>query len=83
MLTTRTRQRIDGIVARTPAASQAPSLAAAVIRDGVLTHHSAAGTNPTPSPDHQYRLGSIIKTMTAAALLGPWATRASRTPADT
>ena len=70
MLTTRTRDRIDEIVARTQTVSRAPSLIVAVIRDGAIAHLCLAGTTPRPSPDLQYRLGSITKTMTAALVLG-------------
>jgi CubicO group peptidase (beta-lactamase class C family) len=70
MLTPDTRRRIDEIVTRTHASTGAPSLVSAVVRDGAVVHISAAGTNPTPSPDLQYRLGSITKTFTAALVLG-------------
>src|SRR5690606_16706906 len=43
---------------------------AAVVRDGAIAHRSCAGTNPTPSPDLQYRLDSITITPTAAVILG-------------
>lgn len=69
-LTARTRQRIDEIVTRTQAECRAPSLIAAVVRDGAVAHVSGAGTKPTPFPDLQYRLGSITKTLTAALVLG-------------
>jgi len=70
MLKTGTRERVDEIVTRTQATSRAPSLVAAVVRAGEIAHYCAAGTTPTPSPDLQYRLGSITKTMTAALVLG-------------
>jgi CubicO group peptidase (beta-lactamase class C family) len=70
MLTPAARQRIDEIVIRTQAASRAPSLIAAVLRDGSVAHVSAAGSNPAPTADLQYRLGSITKPLTAALVLG-------------
>lgn len=56
---------VDEIVSRT----EAPSLVAGVVRDGAIVHLSHAGTNPTPAPDLQYRLGSITKSLTAAVVL--------------
>jgi CubicO group peptidase (beta-lactamase class C family) len=41
-----------------------------VLRDGAVAHVSAAGSDPVPTPDLQYRLGSITKTLTAALVLG-------------
>lgn len=69
-LAPRTRHRVDEIIARTQAASQAPSLIAAVVRDGSIVHVSAAGATPPPGTDVQYRLGSITKSLTAALVLG-------------
>jgi CubicO group peptidase (beta-lactamase class C family) len=70
MLTPASRQRIDEIVRDTQVDCRAPSLVAAVVRDGSVAHISRAGANPTPSGDVQYRLGSITKTLTAALVLG-------------
>ena len=51
-----------------------PSLAAAVVRDGELVWETAVGaadvtTSREATPDTQYRLGSITKTFTAAAIM--------------
>jgi CubicO group peptidase (beta-lactamase class C family) len=51
-----------------------PSIAAAVIRDGELVWESAVGAADVAAareatPDTQYRLGSITKTFTAAAIM--------------
>jgi CubicO group peptidase (beta-lactamase class C family) len=61
---------VDSIVDRTQAATGTPSLVAAVVRDGVVAHVSAAGQIPGPVRDTQYRLGSITKSLTAATVLG-------------
>jgi CubicO group peptidase (beta-lactamase class C family) len=61
-----TGRRIDEIVAATQAAGRAPSLVAAVVRDGALAHLAGAGDPPAADADTQYRIGSISKTMTAA-----------------
>ncbi|HJX47742.1 MAG TPA: serine hydrolase domain-containing protein [Gaiellaceae bacterium] len=51
-----------------------PSIAAAVLRDGERVWESAVGAADVPAevdatPDTQYRLGSITKTFTAAAIM--------------
>jgi CubicO group peptidase (beta-lactamase class C family) len=51
-----------------------PSITAAVLRDGELVWESAVGaadvtTEREATPDTQYRLGSITKTFTAAAIM--------------
>jgi CubicO group peptidase (beta-lactamase class C family) len=51
-----------------------PSITAAVVRDGELVWESAVGSadvtgNREATPDTQYRLGSITKTFTAAAIM--------------
>src|SRR4051812_30866244 len=51
-----------------------PSLAAAVVRDGALVWESAVGAadlgeGRDATPDTQYRVGSITKTFTAAAIM--------------
>jgi CubicO group peptidase (beta-lactamase class C family) len=53
---------------------RAPSIAAAVIRDGRLIWESAVGVADVEAgleatPDTQYRIGSITKTFTAAAIM--------------
>ena len=68
MLPETTRQ-IDQTVAARQSAGRAPSLIAAVVRDGTLAHVSGAGETPAPTPDTQYRIGSISKTLTAALIL--------------
>ncbi len=64
-----TTRRVDEIVAGAQATGRAPSLIAAVVRDGRLAHVSGAGETPPPDPDTQYRIGSISKTFTAALIL--------------
>ena len=51
-----------------------PSVAAAVVRDGEIVWETAVGAADTASgtettPDTQYRIGSITKTFTAAAIM--------------
>src|SRR5262249_41207646 len=51
-----------------------PSIAAAVLRDGDLIWETAVGaanveSNLEATPDTQYRIGSITKTFTAAAIM--------------
>jgi len=51
-----------------------PSIAAAVLRDGELAWETAVGeadvvSGEAATPDTQYRLGSITKTFTAAAIM--------------
>ncbi|HWB34913.1 MAG TPA: serine hydrolase domain-containing protein [Rugosimonospora sp.] len=58
------------MAAITQAAGRAPSLVAAILRDGRLAHLATAGLTPVPHADLQYRIGSITKTMTAALVLG-------------
>jgi CubicO group peptidase (beta-lactamase class C family) len=60
--------RIDAIVARAQATGRAPSLVMGVVRAGELDYFTGAGTVPAPSPDVQYRIGSITKTFTAVLL---------------
>jgi CubicO group peptidase (beta-lactamase class C family) len=62
-------RRVDEIVARTQAEGRAPSVIAAVIRDGVVAHVTSAGETPVPDRDTQYRIGSITKSLTAALVL--------------
>src|SRR3954447_5790714 len=70
VLALQTVHRVDEIVSHAQAAGRAPSLVAAVVRDGLVAHVSAAGEVPVPDRDTQYRIGSIPKTMTAALVLG-------------
>jgi CubicO group peptidase (beta-lactamase class C family) len=69
VLALHTVNRIEALVAQAQAESRAPSLIAAVIRDGLVAHVAAAGTNPVPARDTQYRIGSISKSLTAALVL--------------
>jgi CubicO group peptidase (beta-lactamase class C family) len=62
--------RVDDVVARAQAHGRAPSLIAAIVRDGTVVHVSRAGETPVPHRDTQFRIGSISKTFTAAVLLG-------------
>lgn len=71
VLSLQTVRVVDEIVAGTQAAGRAPSVVAAVIRDGTIAHVAAAGgAVPAPNREVQYRIGSITKSMTAALLLG-------------
>ncbi|MCP2252025.1 CubicO group peptidase, beta-lactamase class C family [Prauserella aidingensis] len=58
-------------VATEQVAGRAPSLAAAVVRDGEITWWGARGTVDGARPDRttQYRIGSITKSIVAAAVL--------------
>jgi CubicO group peptidase (beta-lactamase class C family) len=69
VLALHTVNQIDDIVKRAQARSRTPSLIAGVVRDGMLAQVSAAGETPVPERDLQYRIGSISKTFTAAAVL--------------
>src|SRR5215510_5517342 len=61
---------VDEIVARTQSSARTPSLIAAVVRGGAVVHVAGAGDTPVPDRDTQYRIGSISKSLTAAAVLG-------------
>ena len=69
VLALHTVNEIDDIVKREQARCRTPSLIAAVVRDGLIAHVAAAGENPVPERDLQYRIGSISKTFTAAVVL--------------
>jgi CubicO group peptidase (beta-lactamase class C family) len=69
-LSTSTTATIDEMITRIQAQCRAPSLVAAVVRGGSVVHVSAAGADPAPHRDLQFRLGSISKTLTAALVLG-------------
>ena len=68
-----TAARVDSFVARAQERGRAPAMAAAVVRDGVLAHFSAAGSDPatslTPTAGTQFRIGSITKTLTAVMIM--------------
>jgi CubicO group peptidase (beta-lactamase class C family) len=55
------------LVAREQRDKRLPSISAAVLRDGEAVWETAVGEDATP--DTQYRLGSITKTFTAAAIM--------------
>ena len=58
-------------IAHEQAVSRAPSLVAAVVRDGEIAWSGARGRvgGEAPTNDTQYRLGSITKTMVATAVM--------------
>jgi len=58
---------VDAVVASAQATGRVPTLMAAVVRDGAVAHLAAAGTPVGRS--HQFRIGSITKTMTAAMVM--------------
>jgi CubicO group peptidase (beta-lactamase class C family) len=65
---------LRAIVAKTQAERRAPSIAAAVVRDGETAWADAVGLadaegGEQATPDHQYRIGSITKTFTAVAVM--------------
>src|SRR3954452_1822525 len=62
------------LVAQEQRPSRLPSVAAAVLRDGELAWETAVGAadvraSRDATPDTQYRIGSITKTFTAAAIM--------------
>src|SRR3954471_4769378 len=62
------------LVAQEQRKSRLPSVAAAVLRDGEIVWETAIGVADVEQPreattDTQYRLGSITKTFTAAAIM--------------
>jgi CubicO group peptidase (beta-lactamase class C family) len=66
--------RLDQLVRREQREKRMPSIAAAVMRDGELVWETAVGVADVESgteatPDTQYRVGSITKTFTAAAIM--------------
>src|SRR5688572_16805129 len=69
VLSLQTMKRVDDIVARTQADGRAPSVVAAVVRDGAVAHVVSASESPGPDRDTQYRIGSITKSLTAAVVL--------------
>lgn len=68
-----TARRVDDLLAEAQAQGRAPTVAAAVVRDGALVHFGAFGADPVtgavPTADTQFRIGSITKTLTAALVL--------------
>ena len=80
-----TVNRVEEIVSRVQVDGRAPSIVAAVVRDGSVAQVATAGETPVPDRDLQYRIGSISKTFTAAVVLGlrdegrlVWTTRSAR-----
>jgi CubicO group peptidase (beta-lactamase class C family) len=66
--------RLDRLVGVEQRDKRLPSLAAAVLRDGELVWETAVGAADVAggvdaTPDTQYRVGSITKTFTAAAIM--------------
>lgn len=64
---------VDDIFAEFWASSPAPSLAFGVVAEGELVHFGGSGGltvgGPTPTPDSVFRIASMTKSFTAAALL--------------
>ena len=66
--------RLDGLVAAAQAEQRAPSVVAAVFRDGDVLWRGAVGSadvegGEPATPAHAYRIGSITKTFTAVRIL--------------
>ncbi|MES1248035.1 MAG: serine hydrolase domain-containing protein, partial [Actinomycetota bacterium] len=61
------RAELELLVAREQSEKRLPSIAAAVVRDGEVVWETAVGDGATAGA--QYRLGSITKTFTAAAIM--------------
>ena len=73
-ITERLAVRLERLVRQAQREKRAPSIAAAVIRDGELVWETAVGAADVEAgveatPDTQYRIGSITKTFTAAAIM--------------
>jgi CubicO group peptidase (beta-lactamase class C family) len=73
-LSERLAVRLERLVRGAQREKRAPSVAAAVLRDGELIWETAVGAADVDAgldttPDTQYRLGSITKTFTAAAIM--------------
>ena len=68
------KQELSGLVRTAQAEWPAPSVSAAVARKGEIVWGETLGmantaTGEEATPDHQYRIGSITKTFTAAAIM--------------
>jgi CubicO group peptidase (beta-lactamase class C family) len=66
--------RLERLVRSAQREKRAPSISAAVLRDGELIWEAAVGVadveaQQEATPDTQYRIGSITKTFTAAAIM--------------
>ncbi|QNN52699.1 serine hydrolase domain-containing protein [Nocardioides mesophilus] len=68
-----TARRLQALVATDQVQGRLPSLVAGVVRDGALVwtgaHGAVTGTDATPGPDVQFRIGSITKTLVAVVVL--------------
>lgn len=63
---------IEALVARTAAEEHCPSIAWGIVVDGALAAHGSTGTlddGSTPGPQTVYRIASMTKSFTAAAVL--------------
>ena len=70
----RSTERLDRIVATAQAEQRAPSVSAAVFRDGDVLWRRALGSadvdrGEDATTEHAYRIGSITKTFTAVCIL--------------
>jgi CubicO group peptidase (beta-lactamase class C family) len=66
--------RLERLVRQAQREKRTPSISAAVLRDGELIYETAVGVADVAAdleatPDTQYRIGSITKTFTAAAIM--------------
>lgn len=68
-----TARRLQLLLARDQVAGRLPSVVGGVVRDGELvwtgSHGTVTGSASAPSPDLQYRIGSITKTLVAVVVL--------------
>lgn len=67
-----TGRRLQALVAAEQSTRRLPSVVAGLVRDGSLVWSGAHGSHTgaeAPSPDLQYRIGSITKTMTAVLVM--------------
>ena len=66
-----TRRALDHRLARAQAEGRAPSVSAGIVRDGALVWTGGRGAvaGAVPTPDTQYRIGSITKTFVAVLVL--------------
>src|SRR3954452_13768741 len=66
-----TAHRLLARVAEAQASARVPSLVAGVVRDGGLAWSAGRGrvAGAAPTPDTQYRIGSISKTFTAVLVM--------------
>ncbi|MFJ4772720.1 serine hydrolase domain-containing protein [Streptomyces uncialis] len=66
-----TRRALSHRLATTQSEGRAPSVVAAVVRDGEIVWDGSrsASDDRAPGPDTQYRIGSITKTFTAVLIL--------------